>query len=101
MATRELVKVTRKSIDAFYARMTVGTVVECLENTYIKARVGVRGTVSQPGKTAISLKAAGVDGYRMSLPERVSDVLELTEDTIRYKLASREGHTVTWRIVAE
>jgi len=99
MATRELVKVTGKSIAAFYERMTVGAVVECLENTYIPSRAGMRGTVSRPGKTSIGLAFTGVNGYRMSRPQRVSDVLELTEDTITYRMAEREGHTVTWRIV--
>lgn len=99
MSTRELVKVTRKSIDAFYERWTTGTVVECVENTYIPGRAGVRGAVWRPGKTSIGLAFAGEQGHRVSLPQRVSDVLELTEDAIKYRLPLREGHTVTWRIV--
>lgn len=101
MATREAVKVSGKSIAAFYERMGVGAQVECIENTYIPSRAGIVGTVLRPGKTSLDLEVAGVRGYQMSTPRRVSDVLEMTDDTIKYNLESRDGHTVTWRIVIE
>lgn len=93
MTTATAVKITGKNIAAFWARAEVGTQMECVENTYIPSRAGLQVTVTRPGKTTIGCGR----GYNINPPKRVSDVVALTEDSITYKLAHREGHTVTWK----
>lgn len=102
MATREAVKVSGKSVAEFYARMTEGERIECVENTYrlhmgtdLSGRVA---TVVRPGKTSVALEMDG-GPFHMVPPKRVADVLELTEDTITYRIPGREGYTATWRIL--
>lgn len=107
MATREAVKVTGKSIAAFYERWQPGTVVECTDNTFRAAAIGTAVTVLEGGtKTYSRVRLYQPDGTvkltSIGRPDRVSKVTALTDDSITYAIFSDSlEHTATWRIVTE
>ena len=101
----ESVPITRKTIDAFYARWTPGAVVTCDANTYLD-RDGGKGKpegeyVVIGGKRAIQVAQHEGERWHITAPTKVGDVLALTSDSITYVIATRAPHTVTWRIVRE
>lgn len=101
----ETVEISRKAIDAFYARWVPGAVVMCDANTYLD-RDGGKGKpegefVVVGGKRSITVSQHDGDRWHVTAPARVGDVTALTSDSITYVLASRAPHTVTWRIVKE
>lgn len=102
MATRELVKVTGKSIAAFYERLQPGVRIECIENTYRPAAVGISGRVLRSNKSTVTFGRDdnGEEGA-IFRPSHVGSVRSVTDDAITYDHVRRDGHTVTWRIVAE
>jgi hypothetical protein len=102
MATREAVKVTGKSIAAFYERLQPGVRIECTENTYRPAAAGIGGQVLRSNKSTVTFRRDdnGTEGA-IFRPGRVGIVRSITDDSITYDLARHAGHTATWRIVAE
>lgn len=100
--------ITGKSLAAFRDRLTTGTRLRCIENTYIPHRAGLEAIVTKPGKSTVRLQATTSTGNIeaggtcwMSPPTRVRDVLAMTEDAITYLIdpATRGDHKATWRIL--
>lgn len=94
---------TRKDLEAFKARVQVGTVLRCVENTYSRDvhgvnRAGLLATITGPG---VNVMGATADGkpWRWEWPSRLRDVIEVTGNRITYKIGRGE-HTATWEIVA-
>lgn len=103
MATREVVKVSGKSVAAFFERWQPGTRVECIDNTYRAASIGMAGVVEHHKKTsnAVRFDETGKLGW-LRVPEKVSKVTGMTDDTVTYAIFSDTlDHTATWRIVSE
>jgi hypothetical protein len=70
--------------------LSEGTVLECVENTYIPKLNGTRRKLTRVGKAVaegVSLDAA-CEGklFRMYLPTRVCDVLAVSDDEFTYLL---------------
>lgn len=90
------------TLERVRALFPVGAVVECVENTYIPRRNGTVRTVTKAGKSYCDCTMDGKP-YRMSLPGRAGDVLELTDDTVTFKLGgparTKGDHTVTYRVL--
>ncbi len=89
----------RRTIDAFYSRMTKGTRLTCIANTGNTQAIGITATVDQPARSIVGLVTD--DGQRLwlSAPRYIGDVVHIDSDTITYQVG-REGQTVTWRIDA-
>jgi hypothetical protein len=63
------------TLDRLRARLTVGTVMECVENTYIPDRAGGTITFTRVGKSTAEATWSQREGvYGVSLPVRVRDV---------------------------
>ena len=90
--------ITRKTIDAFWARAKFGTRLTCLANTYNRYAPGKTGTVARPGKTAIAIRTDDGHLFWINPPRNVRDVVALDGDTITYRIG-RDHHTATWQIV--
>lgn len=92
------ITITRKTIDAFWAKVSVGTRLTCLANTYRgEAAVGATGVLEKPGKTSMMLRRDDGKAFWLYPPRTVSGVVALTDDTITYKIG-RDEHTATWKI---
>lgn len=85
-----------------------GTVLECVQNTYIPAQDGSRRRVEKLGRDFADVELLGVEDrrpYRMVVPRRVRDVLSVDGREATYLLGERpdqlRGHTVTIRRLAE
>jgi hypothetical protein len=99
-----------RTVEKVRALFSEGAVLECVENTYRPELNGSRRRIDKLGKTfADCTTLDGPDagkpgGFYMSLPSRAGDVVELTDDTVTYRLdgpAANDGaeHTVTLRVV--
>uniref|UniRef100_UPI003F49078D hypothetical protein n=1 Tax=Pseudonocardia sp. CA-138482 TaxID=3240023 RepID=UPI003F49078D len=88
-------------------RLTPGTPLICLENTFRPIRNGARQTVTALRRDRVDCVTE--EGARVSiyLPTARRDITWLDDDTARWDLRAnhgrrrREGHTVTYRIGAE
>ncbi len=105
MATREAVKVSGKSIAAFYARWAPGAVVECVDHTFRADSIGITATVTNSSNKSYIrmelIKDGKPVGSGLTPPKKVSDVVALTEDSITYRIWAGDDNTATWRIVTE
>jgi len=90
--------ITRKTIDAFFDQISGGTRLTCIDNTYNKQAPGITGIVGKAGKTSIMLmRHDSFNTFWINRPKRVCDVVEITSNTITYKIG-RDEHTATWKI---
>lgn len=85
------------TLSAFKQRIHAGTVLRCVENTYIPRRAGMLATITKPGVNVFSAEMDG-KSYRMEFPTRARDVVSASADQVTYKIG-RDEHTVTWEIV--
>jgi hypothetical protein len=83
------------AIDRVRALFVEGEEVECVRNTYIPDRDGQRRRVVKVGRTVVECECDGKP-YRMELPTRVGDVVEVDEQQATWKMRPA-GHTVTIR----
>lgn len=91
-------KITGKTIAAFFDQIQGGTRLTCLDNTYNENAPGISGIVGKVGKTSIMLmRDDSFNTFWLNRPKRVGDVVDLTHNTITYKIG-RDEHTATWRI---
>jgi hypothetical protein len=79
----------------------LGATIECVENTYRPELNGSTRRVTRAGRSKLRVEiltgpGAGNAGFEMALPANASDVLELTDDTVKFRLG-RGGHTATFR----
>jgi hypothetical protein len=79
-------------------------VVECLENTYIPGREGLRLKLRKVGRTVVvgiqeNGDRAG-EPFHLTFPKRVRDVVDVTNSQVTYRIG-RKDHTVTYRIAVE
>jgi hypothetical protein len=97
------VKITGAAVREWFEQLKYGAVIECQGNSYRLAMgtdlTGFRAMVTRPGKTSIGLRGVE-DGqpFHMSPPARVGDVVELTADSVTYKVG-RGDHVTTWKLV--
>ena len=92
--------ISRKTIDAFFDQIKGGARLTCLANTYNEKAPGISGIVGKAGKTTIMLmRDDSLNTFWLNRPKRVRDVVELTNDTITYKIG-RDEHTATWKVEA-
>lgn len=95
------VKITGANVRAWFDQLKYGAVIECQGNTYRLAMgtdlTGKRAMVKRPGKSSIGLEMDGKP-FAMRPPTKVSDVTELTADSVTYKVGRGE-HTTTWKLV--
>lgn len=82
------------TLDTFKRSIRAGDVLVCIENTYIPSRAGQRLHITKAGPTVCFGDMDG-KGYRLEWPKRVSDVLEISETRITYRIGRGE-HTVTY-----
>lgn len=83
--------------------------VECVENTYIPTRAGLRLRLTKVGRSvAAGVQLNGADAgepFRLVLPTRVGDVVSVDPSSATYildrKLERLKGHTVTYRLLPE
>lgn len=93
-------EITGKTIAAFWSRVTDGTRLTCIGNTYRgEEAIGITGTVTKPGKTSIGLSRDDGRSFWIYPPKTVSGVVALTDDTITYRIDKRGDHTATWKIL--
>jgi hypothetical protein len=104
MAERSAAKLNK--VEQVRALFSVGTVLECVENSYAPKLAGTRRRVTKVGKTfakgtLLSGRGEGEPFY-MYLPTRACDVLAVSDKAATYRIdESRErlkGHTVTLRV---
>ena len=91
-------KITGKAIREFYDRIVPGTKMVCLQNQKIPSNEGRCVVVDIVGKSF--LQGSDTEGmpFRLRVPTRVADVVDLTEDTITYTLMT-PARTCTWRVL--
>jgi hypothetical protein len=95
-------------VEQVRALFTPGTVLECVENTWIPAQDGSRRRVERLGREFADVELLGEEGrpgpYRMIVPHRVRDVLAVDGSEAIYLLGEEpeemRGHTVRVRVVS-
>jgi hypothetical protein len=97
--------ITAKTIAAFWAQCTEGTRMTCLDNTYNQRAPGTTGIITKSGKASMRLEQEDGRIFWINPPQRVRDIVSLTDDTITYYLGRMDEignlHTATWKIEAD
>jgi len=86
-----------KAITAVAERLTPGTAMVCLENTYIPHRAGMVLVIDRQGKRAFDAHLEGEPERSFRLELRPG-LRMLDQDTYRAPIG-RDDHTATWRIL--
>jgi hypothetical protein len=91
-----------RTLERVRALFPVGAWVECVENMYRPELNGTRRRVIHVQKQRLGVEVLSGPGvgepFDMVLPGRAGDVLELTENRVRYRLG-RGDHTATYRVI--
>ncbi len=90
-----------RTLDQIRALFPAGTFVEVLENTRRPELRGQLRRVQRAQKAALDVKVirganAGERGFRMALPTRAGDVLELSDTHVRFRIGEQD--TVAFRV---
>lgn len=100
----------RRTLDAVRALVEEGAILECVENTKRPELNGTRREVTRAGKSFFIFDYEPLDGGETvkggytQLPDRAGDVLDLTDDTVKWVMGvDHHGvtHTLTLRRVSE
>jgi len=94
-------------VEQIRALLGEGTVLECVENTYIPKLSGTKRKLTKVGKSVAQWVSLDGDGkgnlFYMTLPTRVCDVLAVSGDEFTYRLDESlerpKGHTTTLRVL--
>lgn len=89
--------------DAWVRRLTVGTIIRCIENTAHPENVGVRYRITKPGLTSVLMEPWGLGGKAGArwTPPKMKNLISVEGDTIRYQVEMRgDPHTIAWKITA-
>lgn len=94
-----------RTLDRVRALFPTGAVVEVVENTRRPELRGQLRRVTCAHRNALEVEVlngadAGTVGFRMVLPVRAGDVLELTDTRVRFRFG-RDQDTVTFRVTHE